>query len=221
MLIQIDSIQIVGSHTDEEMAVGQIDMLKPDLLFLDIELKNRNGLEVFESLQHKPILCLVTSHLEFAIKAYEIEAIDYIVKPPIQERIERVIQKAHDLIDLKKEVNEVHIDQEEVFIKNGNYYEKIKLNNILYINSLGDFSEFIFEDGSKKVALVNLKNLESQLPAHLFLRISRTCMIHRGKVTKVNGNSVFINSEELYFGTSYTDVSKRLLENATVIKRKV
>lgn len=214
---------IIGKQMEASLAVTEIEHLKPDVLILDIELNNSNGFELFKTLPFKPLLILCTSHLEYALEAFEQNAIDYLVKPASPEKIYNALQKAEAIRALQRsssDQREIQYQQDAVFIKDGNKYVKLFLQQILYIESLGDFSEFHIQHQSKKIALVSLKQLEEQLPKSYFLRISRNTMINVQHVESANTQEIVIHGQTLHIGKTYADrILQKILDKQLVIKR--
>jgi DNA-binding LytR/AlgR family response regulator len=217
------NIEIIGKQTDAQLAIAEIETLCAEILFLDIDLITHNGLELYRSLHHKPILVLVTSQLNYAIDGYDLDAVDYLVKPYTSERLQKTIAKleryTQQQLQMPKEKTQLSGDY--MFVKDGNQLHKIKFDDVLYIEALGDFSEIHLQNKTKKIALVNLKYLELQLPSDKFLRISRTIMIHIQSITSVVSTSVFLENLELSIGKSYSDVVKNKIVANHIIKRNV
>lgn len=215
---------IVGKQKDGSLAVAEIERLKPEIVFFDIELGDFNGIELYKSLSYQPLLVLCTSHLEFAIEAFELDAVDYLVKPIKPEKLFKAMDKASKIYEYENSdaSSALQYEKNDLFIKEGGKFVKIALNDILYIESMGNFAEFHIQGQTKKVALVSLKLLEEQLPSTIFLRISRICIINVQHIESVNAQDVIINGTELSIGKTFTDkILPQILENHIVIKRKL
>lgn len=219
------SYRIIGNQMNAALAIQEIEALKPDLLILDIELEARNGIEIYKSLQYKPFLILCTSHLEFAVEAFAINAMDYWVKPVSPERIFSSLARVENVYQLQQQnaiSRELNYQQDSIFVKEGTAYRKVAIQDLMYIESLGDFSEFYLQGQQKIVALVNLKTLELQLPSSVFLRISRMHIININHVERINTQDVVVKGKPLSIGKTYSDtVQPTLLASQLVIKRKL
>ncbi len=195
----------------------------PDLLILDIEMPNLTGIELAKSLTVLPMIIFITSHSRYAADAFEVDAIDYLVKPVAPHRLMRAIEKARQLQDLKNAVagNEGFKKENEdsFFIKEKSSYLKINYAEVLYIESLGDFVNIFLDNGDKKIALVNMKNLEQQLPESIFIRISRTHMLNKQKITSVDSASASLNKIQLPIGKTYADYVMQEIIGKNAIKR--
>ncbi len=223
-LISNKLIEIIGKENDAAKGIISIENLKPDLLFLDIDLVTHNGLELYKDLNHKPILILATSSLEYALDGFDLDAVDYIVKPYTVERLNKAVNKAHNYFktkNLQTESKPTELTGDFVYIKDANFLHKVFFNEVLYIEALGDFAEFYLQDGSKKIALVNLKNLELQLPSSLFLRVSRTSIVAINKVTALKTYSLLIKDIEIGIGKTFMNKVLETLVGDQIIKRNV
>jgi two-component system, LytTR family, response regulator len=217
------NISKIGMHTNATIAIQEIETLLPEILFLDIDLGIANGLDLYRQLVHKPILILVTSQLDYALDGFELDAVDYLVKPYTDERIQKAVSKAEKYY-ANKDVNtpaNTQLEGNAMFVKDGGTLHKILFDDVLYIEALGDFSEIHLKNKTKKITLVNLKYLEMQLPSHLFIRISRTCIIHIDSVTSLTAISVMIDAKELGIGKSYSEKVKETIVGNQTIKRNV
>jgi len=192
-----------------------------DLLILDIEMPGLTGIQLAKSLTNLPMIIFISSHAHYAADAFEVDAIDYLVKPATQERMLRAIDKASGLLDLKNQIGTsepIKIENEDsFFIRDKQAFVRIRYEEVLYIQSLGDFVQVFLNSGEKKIALVSLKNLELQLPSHNFIRISRTNIVNKNKIKAIDNNSISINNLQLQIGKTYSEqVLNSVLGNAAV-----
>lgn len=199
----------------------QLQHFNPDLLILDIQMPELSGLQFVKSLAHQPLIIFITSHLHFAAAAFEVDAIDYLVKPVSKERLIKAIEKARLLLEMKKaaKIGELFKPSDDLsfFIKDKNTFIKINYNDVLYIQSLGDFVNIILQNGEKKIALVSLKNLNQQLPQTQFIRISRTHIVNKQKITSIETKSLLIDKIQLFIGKTYSEsVVPAVIGNAAV-----
>jgi two-component system, LytTR family, response regulator len=195
----------------------------PDLLVLDVEMPGLTGIQLAKSLKTLPLTIFITSHPNYAAEAFELDAVDYLVKPVTPERILRSIDKVRLLADIK--ANTVpgeafqQKDNESFFIKEKNAFVRIAYTDVLYAASLGDFVTIFLQNGDKKIVLVSMKSLEQQLPAALFLRISRTHIVNRQKVTAVEADAVRIDKLQLPVGKSFAEAVVNSIIGTQAIKR--
>jgi len=198
LLQAFPQINIIGEATNGNEAVEKIAELKPDLVFLDIEMPGKTGFEVLENLIEVPQIIFVTAFDEFAIKAFDTNALDYVLKPVAMERLEKAINKVTD----KKSSEATHKLQKDaqIFIKDGEKCWFVKLEKVRLFESEGNYVRLYFDE-NKPLILKSLNNLEDRLDDKQFFRVSRKHIINLSCVDKVdpwfnNGLRVTLNSGE-------------------------
>jgi two-component system, LytTR family, response regulator len=169
-----------------EIALQDINKLRPDLLFLDIQLNGRKtGFELLEQIDSFPQVIFITAYDEFAIKAFEKNAIDYLLKPIDTIRFNDAIQKALAALEYKKTGKEGKLStQEKVFLKDGENCWFVKLNDIISFESCGNYTK-VFFDRNSPLILKSLNALEDRLDEKHFFRTSRTHIVNINKIEKV------------------------------------
>jgi two-component system LytT family response regulator len=201
----------------------QLQNHQPDLLVLDVEMPGLTGIQLAKSIRHLPFTIFITSHPNYAVDAFELDAVDYLVKPVQPERLLRAIDKVKVLAAIKATTLPAEAfqqkDEESFFIKDKNTFLRIPYADVLYAESLGDFVNIFLQSGEKKIALVSMKNLEQQLPQQLFLRISRSHLVNIQKVTAVDSDAVHIGKLQLLIGKTYTDIVMHAIVGKHAIKR--
>ncbi len=195
----------------------------PDLLILDVEMPGFSGIQLARSLTQLPMIIFITSHTHYAADAFEVDAIGYLVKPVAPEKLVRAVEKARMLAEMKSstpaEEGFKQETDESFFIKEKNTFIRISYGEVLYIESLGDFVTIFLGTGQKKIALVSMKNLEQQLPASKFIRISRTQMVNKQKITAIDNSVLQLNKLQLSIGKTYTEQVIQSVVGTTAIKR--
>ncbi|HEX4373534.1 MAG TPA: LytTR family DNA-binding domain-containing protein [Puia sp.] len=199
------------SHAVE--AFEFISRFKPDIVFADIEMPGMSGLELIRSLSGQvsaPVF--ITSHPEFAVESYEIEAFDYLLKPLNSERFEKCALRLHDFFELKANAFAFNKEQESGFIiiKQGHDKHKLSLQHILYLEAMKDYTRIVTDD-KKYLVLGTLTGMHEQLPAEKFVRIHRSYIINREKISTVKGHKIYINEHELPVGKLYKVVLSSIL----------
>ncbi|MFZ4548305.1 MAG: LytR/AlgR family response regulator transcription factor [Bacteroidales bacterium] len=198
--------------TDVAGFVGQVD-----LLFLDIKMPGLTGLELLRSLTIKPLVILITAFSEHAIEGFELDVVDYLVKPVTFERFLQAVNKATRQYQLQKQnvpgiqnATEPTIQEEEIakdyfFVKSGFKSVRINFNDILYIEGLKEYVSIYTSDGRKFVKLASLRDLERIMPTNSFLRIHKSYIVAVQKVTAAYGNIVEVGKIELPVGRSFKE----------------
>ena len=216
----VDEVQIVACCENAFEARDLLLSQHIDLVFLDIEMPGLSGVDLIKSLTVRPEFIFITSHPGFALESYELEAVDFIVKPVSLPRIMKAISKASLLINLRMQLGmqeKLNASSDHFFVKENSGYTKLNNSDVLYIESMGNFINIYLADGSKKIALVSLKNAEQQLPPNDFIRISKTHIINRKKVTSIRADSISIGKLSFATGKTYNaKLMEELLENKVV-----
>ena len=186
LLEKFPEIEIVGEASNGEEAIDKIEELNPELVFLDIQMPGMTGFEVLEHLHLVPQIIFVTAYDEYALKAFEANALDYILKPVELTRLEKAINKVIE----QKEEESLNTSTEklsydsQIFIKDGEKCWFVKMGKIRMFESEGNYVRIYFED-SKPMILKSLNNLEKRLSDKEYFRISRKYIINLTWVEKV------------------------------------
>lgn len=185
LLDKFPEIEIVSEASNGEEAIKLIEEHKPDLVFLDVQMPGMTGFEVLEHLHIVPNIIFVTAYDEYALKAFEVNALDYVLKPIELSRLEKAIEK----VNSKNQEQDIHTNKElshesQIFIKDGEKCWFVKLDKVRMFESEGNYVRLYFDD-SKPMILKSLNNLEKRLNDKEFFRISRKYIINLSWVEKV------------------------------------
>jgi len=219
----IPNLECLGICTDAVEANALLQQNLPDLLILDVEMPGLSGIQLAKSLTKLPIIIFISSHLHYALDAFEVDAIDYLIKPVAPERMMRAVEKARLMIEMKHSHSGreglQEVSDNSFFIKDKNTFVRINYTDVLYIESLGDFVSIFLQTGEKKIALVSMKNLEQQLPATQFIRISRTQMVSKQKITAIDHVTIHLGKIALHVGKTYAETAVQSVLGNAAIKR--
>ncbi|MCH9028892.1 MAG: response regulator [Bacteroidetes bacterium] len=180
LLAQFKEIKVVGEAVNADDALEKIQQLKPDLLFLDIQMPGKTGFEMLEELDSVPIVIFVTAYDEYALKAFEYNALDYLLKPIEPKRLEETVNK---LIEKKRKKIIGELDKEnlaetdQVFVKDGEKCWFVKLETIRLFESEGNYVRIYFGD-NKPLILRTLNYLDERLDDKTFFRANRKHIIN-------------------------------------------
>ena len=203
----ISSIEILESFSNPIDANKFLQNNTVDLMFLDIEMASLNGLDFAKSLVNKPLIIFITAYPQYALDSFEVDAIDYLVKPVRVEKLLRAINKAENYLTLlQKNVDEevAIVEDDYVFIKSDRKFVKIFFKEILYIEGLKDYV-IIHVDGKKILTAMNVKTIFNQLPLRNFARVSKSYIVNTDHIISVDSNSVYIKDEEIPIGSNFKD----------------
>lgn len=167
-------------------AIQKIDSQKPDLVFLDIQMPEKNGFQLLEDLSHIPYVIFVTAYDEYAIKAFEINALDYILKPVREERLAETLKKIIGTISKKtnQKSDAMLSENDQVFIKDGDKCWFVTLKDVRLFQSEGNYVKVYFNN-NKPMILKSLNTLEERLDGKLFFRASRKHIINLRWIEKI------------------------------------
>lgn len=186
LLNEYDFIDIVDECANADEAVVSIKKHKPDLLFLDIEMPEKSGFDLLEELEEIPQVIFVTAFDEYAIKAFEVNATDYILKPVDPKRLDQLMSK---LEKPKKKMDSEQSSklsyEDQIFIKDGDNCWFVKLSEIMYFESVGNYVKVYFGE-NKPMLLRSLNKIEERLDEKEFFRVNRKHIVNMTWVEKVD-----------------------------------
>jgi two-component system LytT family response regulator len=187
LLGAFDDIEIIGDEGDPTLAIEQIENLKPDLLFLDIQMPGKNGFRLLEELDYVPFVIFVTAYDEYAIKAFQVNAFDYLLKPVEDSRLTESIHKIREEIRSQKSLqtnNEKLGEGDQVFVKDGEKCWFVNLSDVRFFESEGNYIRIFFKE-FKPLILKSLNNLEKRLDTKVFFRANRKHIINLKWIEKI------------------------------------
>lgn len=189
LLSNFDKIQIIGEAATFEDAEDLINEEQPDLLFLDIDLNGLTSLDLLNKLSYNPMIIFITSHSDFAIKAFELNAVDYLLKPISLDRLTRAIEKVsnkwEETDSWTEEPNSRFGPDHIILLGFDNKLSFIRVNEINYIEAYGNYTKVYLSDGRLSVTYNSIKNWEARLPEELFIQIHRSSIINLQNVTRI------------------------------------
>lgn len=222
VLTGISSVDVLDSFSNAMDANEFLKFNMVDLMFLDIEMASLNGLVFAKSLFFKPLIIFVTAYPQYALDSYELDAIDYLVKPLRIERLLRAINKAENYLKLlqkdKEEPETASVENDYVFIKSDRRFVKIFFKEILFIEGLKDY--VIIQTETKKVlTAMNIKTIHAYLPEKTFTRVSKSYIVNTDHIVSVDAHSIYIKEEEIPIGANFKEVFFENFISEKVIKR--
>lgn len=185
---EIGELEIVGQASDADTAISDIEDLQPDLLLLDIQLPGKDGFELLQELDHLPFVIFVTAYDEYAVKAFEVNALDYLTKPVNPDRLSESVNKVKEKIEKRAKENSaknVLAEESRVFVKDGERCWFVRVGDIHLFESEGNYTKIYFGD-QKPMIHKSLTYLEERLDEDLFFRVNRSQMVNLKKIGKVD-----------------------------------
>ncbi len=209
---KIDYLNLLGTFDNALSTFTFLRENKVDLIFLDIQMDEFTGIQLLETLKDPPYVILTTAYDEYALKAYELDVIDYLLKPIPFERFVKAVEKVyarflkdqnHQLQPLASNNQETQNDQAEfTFIKSGNKTVKVYFNKILYIEGQRDYLQIHTED-SKIMTLLNFKKIQELLDPQRFIRVHKSYVISIDKIDYIENNAIRIKDKLIPVSNTY------------------
>ncbi|CAN5607640.1 LytTR family DNA-binding domain-containing protein [soil metagenome] len=198
---KIPFILLKATFTNAFEAADFLRKEKIDLIFLDIKMPDISGIDFLKSIPNPPMVIFTTAYSEHAVQSFELDAIDYLLKPFSLPRFLKACNKANEQSELKKN-NNGPVLPADVFIKSGYGQVRVALDDILYAESNGNYMQFILTD-KKIVSRLTMSETEALLPAAFFIRIHRSYIVAKKQVTKIEKNNIWIQQTQLPVGANY------------------
>lgn len=196
----------IASCSNPVEALEIITHSNPDVIFLDIEMPGISGIDFLRKKIHSTALpVLITSHPEFALEGFELEAFDYLLKPVSSERFAACALRLRDFFQMRTKAYAFDTEQENNFIiiKQGYDKYKIAINDILYLEAMKDYTKIVMTE-QKYLVLSTLNGIVEKLPKDKFARIHRSYVVNKNKIEALQKNKVKIHSTELPIGKLYS-----------------
>lgn len=188
LLESFPKIEVIGEAANAEEGIPMIEDLQPDLLFLDIQMPGKNGFELLEALEGKvPEVIFTTAYDEYALKAFEYNALDYLMKPVDMQRLAEAIQRVEEehLQETQRRENiKVLTEDDQVFVKDGEKCWFVRLGKVRLFESMGNYVRLHFDD-QKPMILKSLNSLEERLDPKVFFRANRKHIINLSWIEKI------------------------------------
>jgi DNA-binding LytR/AlgR family response regulator len=217
---QTENIESIASFKSAGDTQKFLEKNAVDLVFLDIQMPGVNGIEFARTISKKTLVVFTTAFHEFASESYEVDAIDYLIKPVKWERFQKAVEKAQTYSTLFRtdyaKSNIESITEDYIFVRADRRMFKVHFSNITYIEGLKDYV-IIYTENQKLVTLMNIKTIHDLLPKGFFVRVSKSYIINVNKIDSLDNNTVYIEKNEIPIGNIYRDfffnefVTKKIL----------
>lgn len=187
---QVETLELAGSFSNPLQAMKKIDAEKIDLMFLDIQMPKLSGIDFLKTLTAPPVVIITTAYPGYALQGFELDVMDYLVKPVSFEKFLKAVNKAREYIELKRKAGEGKNENGEYFfIKSSSKYEKINYDDIIFIEALQNY--VVLNTAKKKhIAYMTLKNIYSNLPKDKFIKTHKSFIINKSKIDSIEGSNI-------------------------------
>lgn len=201
----VNGLEIVGQCKNAIEALDILHEKTVDVIFLDIKMPKILGTEFLKSLSNPPKVIFVTAYRDYAVEGYELDAVDYLVKPVSFERFIKAISKVNRLMGRESLTASTDKQTSEpfVYLKVDRDMKKVFLNEILYIESWKDYVKLFLSNGKTLLVKQSISSMETLLSEHKFLRVHRSYMVSLDKISGYNGISVQLETTEIPIGRLY------------------
>lgn len=194
----VDGIDLVETFTQLSKARTYLAKHPVDLIFLDIQMPNQNGIDFYKSLKQDTMVIFATAFSEFAVDGFELNAIDYILKPIQQDRFNLACEKASLFYEYLKGTK-----QTDLYVRSEYSLTRISLDEIEFVETMGDYLKINLSNGKQILTLMSLKALLKELPSENFVRMHRSYLVNTNKIISSRNKSIELKNKTLPIGTSY------------------
>ncbi|MEM7369008.1 MAG: LytTR family DNA-binding domain-containing protein [Bacteroidota bacterium] len=206
----IDKTPVLQLLETFESAIDAINYLQTeqvDLMFVDINMPDLNGMDFVKSLIQRPQVIFTTAYSEYALEGFKVDALDYLLKPIAYPEFLKAANKAHSLLDLKQ-THATQLKQTETFLLIRSEYKIIRINysDIRYIEGMREYLRFHLTEGRKIMTLMSMKKVEEKLPKDEFMRVHRSYIVRLDTITTIERNRIIFDEK------TYIPVSKQYQE---------
>lgn len=217
LIAQVDFLNLKQECSSPIEAFNYLKKENIDLVFLDVEMPEMTGIELIRNLSTHPIVILITTKKEYAVEAFELNVADYLIKPVSFSRFMVAVQRAKELFenkDQRLEVGDKEKDKDYIFVRSNSVLTKIKINDIIYIQALGDYVNIFTGDGKRYTVHITLKSIEEKLRNGKFFRLHRSYLVALDHIDNVEENTAYVGKHPLSIGEQY---KKELLKKLNLI----
>lgn len=210
---EVDFLNLIATCENPVELMGLLDKHPIDLIFLDIQTPKMNGIDFLKIVRQPPMVIITTAFPTYALDGFQLNALDYLLKPITFERFFKSVHKAreyHQLLHKPAEARPAEAEParaggaDHFFIKSGSKYEKILFDDILYVEGMQNYVT-IYTTKGKYVTLLYLKNLEENLDAKAFIRVHKSYIVSIHKIEAIEGNEIFIQNHRVPISRNYRE----------------
>ena len=213
-------LQLLASYTDSITAINAVKEQTPDVLFLDIQMPNIDGMELAHSLPVETRVVFTTAFKEYAFESYEVNALDFLLKPIRYNKFLNAVEKARKQMPTQTETIQSSTQQNTVFIRVDGEWRNVVIDRITYVSCIKDYVMFYLDNEPRPlITHLTMKAVEQMLPSEKFLRIHRSYIVATDKISKIDRNDcVYIGKEVIHVPEGYQQAFQSFLETRSFSK---
>jgi len=203
-------VHLLSTFREPAKAIEFLNREQVDLVFLDINMPGINGIQFISTLRHKPLVIFTTAYHEYAVESYNLNAVDYLVKPINFERFLTALNKALDLFYLKSKTAGGLDLPGSIFIKSGSQTHQVKISDILYLEKEGNYLVMHLKD-RKILVRENMNDIFNLIPAAAFIRVHKSYVVATKHISTIEVHQLIVNGDKIPIGSSYREALKKKL----------
>lgn len=203
-IAKVPFIELKSTFTDAFMAIDYLQKEQVDLIFLDIKMPDISGIEFLRSLNTSPMVIFTTAYSEHALLSFELDAIDYLLKPFSMSWFLKACNKASELYSLR--AKKLQHNKDYPFVKDGYEHVKVEFDRILYIEASGNYTQIHLNDNKCVSSRITISELLELLPKGEFVRCHRAFIVARSKMMKFDKTQIWVADRVIPIGTTYTEL---------------
>ena len=210
LVMQVPSLELIAECNDAREALDSLDSKQVDLLLLDLEMPDMNGLDLIRKLgNQRPLIIFTTAKKDYAVEAFELSVVDYLVKPITLPRLKQAVERAGEVLESNKE--EVKVEEQGfVFVKDNGILKRISIDDILFLEAMGDYVK-VHTSQKFHVVHATLKSIEEKLPASKFIRVHRSYIVAINKIDYIQEGTISIGKTTIPVADTHkSNLNKRL-----------
>lgn len=211
---KIDFLTLIGECEDAIQLNTMLRTKQVNLIFLDIEMPEITGIELLSNMTNRPKVVIVSAYEQYALKGYEFDVTDYLLKPVSFERFLKSVNKIHDLLEKESNSN----PDKYVFIKSNKQLKKIILKNILFVESLGNYV-IIYTPETKEIIYTTLRHIGESLQSDSFLQVHRSYIVNMDHIKSIEGNILNIGNHKIPVARNFRDKISNVILNNRIISK--
>lgn len=223
-VVMTDILDVKATFTDPLEAHRYLMENQVQVLFSDVTMPHLSGLDLVRSLQQPPLVVLMTAYPQYAMEGFNLDVIDFLLKPISLDRFLKAVNKVAGILRVNTASSDAQADAltgwGSFFIRTDAQFVRLHYREVLYIEALKDFTKINTSDGRTHLTLVNLKNLEEQLPPGLFIRTHRSYLVNAARIDSVSNLEVKVGGHALPLGQTYRERVTERIVNRSLIRRQ-
>ena len=207
---RVDLVSLERTFTEAGAALKYLQENPVDLIFLDINMPAISGIDFYKKIDQNIMVIFTTAYSEYAVEGFNLDAVDYLVKPFELNRFQKAVEKAKEYQEFTHQKQ--NSSATYLFVKVDYSMMKVALQDIFYIEGLDSYIKIYFDNGKHLLIRSSMKGIMEKLPAHEFIRVHRSFIIPLSRITSVRNKIIYLGKKDIPIGTNYVDDVMKLLK---------